>query len=151
MLEHQLESPETEKVLREVSTGYLATTGSDGFPYVTPVHFIFFEGRIFIHGNPNGTKIDNLKADPRGSFAAAAEEGLIHADEACNTNTRFRSALIKGKARVLTDPSRAPVILEEFVRKYTPQHLGKALPADALEITGIIEIDILSVTGKYFS
>jgi nitroimidazol reductase NimA-like FMN-containing flavoprotein (pyridoxamine 5'-phosphate oxidase superfamily) len=151
MSEHQLSREQAEKVLLEASTGALATIGKGGAPYAVPAHFVFFRGKIYLHGNPAGTKTENLKADPRVSFTAWREEGLIHAGAACDTNTRFQSAVVSGKARVFADREAIPEVLGEFVRKYTPQHAGVPLPPGEVEKTGVIEIDVLSITGKYFT
>jgi nitroimidazol reductase NimA-like FMN-containing flavoprotein (pyridoxamine 5'-phosphate oxidase superfamily) len=151
MRDHQLDREATELLLQEVPTGFLASISPDGRPYVTPVHFVFIEGKIYVHGNPKGTKIDNLKRDPRVSFTVVADGGIIHGDEACETNTRFRSAIIQGEARMLSEPARALIVLDAFVQKYTPQHFGRELPPGKVKATGIIEVDILSATGKYYS
>jgi nitroimidazol reductase NimA-like FMN-containing flavoprotein (pyridoxamine 5'-phosphate oxidase superfamily) len=148
---YQLDAKRVEAVLREAPTGYLGTVGPDGYPYVTPVHFVWLEGKIYIHGNPKGTKIDNLRANPKVSLAIAIEGGLIHSDSGCDTNTRFESVIVKGDARVFADRDRAPQILEEFVAKYTPQHKDKPLDPKNVRMTGILEIEVAAVTGKYYS
>ncbi|MDR2404785.1 MAG: pyridoxamine 5'-phosphate oxidase family protein [Deltaproteobacteria bacterium] len=151
MRDYQLERGKILELLKTSSTGHLATVGEDGYPYVTPVHFVYQDPFIFIHGNPKGTKIENLKENPKVSFELTKELGLLQADEACETNTRFESVIVKGVARVLAERDRAEGILMDFVRKYTPQHMDKALPVEKIKMTGIIEIKIEAITGKYYS
>jgi nitroimidazol reductase NimA-like FMN-containing flavoprotein (pyridoxamine 5'-phosphate oxidase superfamily) len=50
MREHQLTDEQRKQLLNSAHVGHLGTIGSDGFPYVTPVHFVLMEGNIYIHG-----------------------------------------------------------------------------------------------------
>jgi nitroimidazol reductase NimA-like FMN-containing flavoprotein (pyridoxamine 5'-phosphate oxidase superfamily) len=129
----------------------MATIGEDGHPYVIPVHYVHSDGNIYIHGAMKGLKIDNILQNPRVSFEVTLEEGLIHADEPCDTNTKFKSVVIKGEARIVEDDSIKRKVLDLIVKKYTPRHAGKEFPDGAFQITGIIEIKILALTGKYYT
>jgi len=60
MKKHQITLPEIEAILKEQTVGRLATLNSNGYPYVTPVHFIYENNRIYINGLLNGQKIDNI-------------------------------------------------------------------------------------------
>ena len=40
-----------------------------------PVHFVYFDGKIFVHGLPKGQKIENIAADPRVSFCVEKLNG----------------------------------------------------------------------------
>jgi nitroimidazol reductase NimA-like FMN-containing flavoprotein (pyridoxamine 5'-phosphate oxidase superfamily) len=151
MREYQLDRDKIDQLLLKSSTGHLGTLGPDGYPYVTPVHYVYLDGSIFIHGNPRGTKIDNLKVNPKVSFEVMSDGGLIMADAACDTNTRFESVIIAGHARVLDNKDAIAKILMEFVKKYTPGHIDEALPPEMVRMTGIIVIDIVRITGKYYS
>jgi nitroimidazol reductase NimA-like FMN-containing flavoprotein (pyridoxamine 5'-phosphate oxidase superfamily) len=151
MLHHQLGLQDSEAVLAKCSIGHMATISEDGYPYVIPVHYVHSDGKIYIHGASKGLKIDNINQNPRVSFEATLEEGLIQADEPCDTNTKFKSVVIKGEARTVENDSLKRKVLDLIVNKYTPQHSGKEFPSGAFDITGIIEIKILALTGKYYT
>ncbi len=61
MKSHQLTERQIESLLLEEQVGRLATINANGFPYITPVHFIYFNKKIHIHGLNKGQKIDNIK------------------------------------------------------------------------------------------
>lgn len=129
----------------------LASAGADGFPYITPVHFVFMADKIFIHGLAAGEKLANIKRDSRVGFEVERMIGLVHdAHEPCGTNTAYESVIIRGHATMLADTAAKIAVLDAFVRKYAPQHKGGAYPDAMIKMTGIIELSIQSCTGKYY-
>lgn len=65
MKKYPLAEEEIHVLLDTEPVGRLASMGGDGFPYITPVHFVFFQGQIFIHGLAVGEKLTNIKKDSR--------------------------------------------------------------------------------------
>ena len=54
----EVNNPEKiKKILSSVPVGRLATNGADGYPYITPVNFVFYEERIYFHSAPKGEKL----------------------------------------------------------------------------------------------
>ncbi|WP_291302629.1 pyridoxamine 5'-phosphate oxidase family protein [Desulfovibrio sp. MES5] len=151
MKKYPLSQEKIHDLLTVEPVGRLASTGADGFPYITPVHFVFMEGKIVIHGLAVGEKLANIKRDPRVCFEVERMLGLIHdAEKPCDTNTTYESVIIRGHATVVADTDVKLAVLDAFVRKYTPQHSGKSYPEAMVKMTGIIELSIQSCTGKYY-
>jgi len=151
MKEHPLSAEEISALLLSQSVGNLGTVSSEGFPYVTPVHFVVLEGKIYIHGLCAGQKINYIKANPKIGFEVFKMNGLIHDPELpCDTNTDYQSVIIQGTAKVIGDDQLKIQVLDEVVKKYTPQHVGKSYPPAMLKATGVIEIIPIATTGKYF-
>lgn len=73
---HQLTDKEAERLLLECLTGTFATVNSDGTPYNVPVHYVFLNHAIYIHGLPAGQKISNLKANPNVCFNVYEMQGF---------------------------------------------------------------------------
>lgn len=48
---------EINRILSSTNIGRLATSGADGYPYITPVNFIWREGKIYFHSAVVGRKI----------------------------------------------------------------------------------------------
>jgi nitroimidazol reductase NimA-like FMN-containing flavoprotein (pyridoxamine 5'-phosphate oxidase superfamily) len=62
---HPLSKKNLDKLLLSTSTGSLATLNNDGSPYVTPVHFLYHDGDIYIHGvSLKGRKLATLGLIP---------------------------------------------------------------------------------------
>jgi nitroimidazol reductase NimA-like FMN-containing flavoprotein (pyridoxamine 5'-phosphate oxidase superfamily) len=151
MKQHPLSKEEIATLLLTQSVGNLGTLSPDGFPYVTPVHFVWIEDKIFIHGLCAGQKINYLKANPKVGFEVFKLNGLIHDPELpCDTNTDYQSVILHGTAKIIDDDALKIKVLDEVVKKYTPQHVGKSFPSAMLKATGIIEITPVETTGKFF-
>ena len=150
MREHQLTEEEKNRLLDSAPVGHLGTIGGDGFPYVTPVHFVLLEGSIYIHGLIRGLKLKNIAGNPRVCFEVESEHSFLHADEPCDTNTAYRSVICFGEAALLEDREKKIRVLDAVVEKYAPRHKGGSYPENMLKMTGVIAIKILESTGKYF-
>lgn len=150
MREHQLNEEQIKDILSKAAVGNFATIDEKGFPYVVPVHFVYSEGKIYIHGLPKGRKINNLNANEKVGFGINEMKNLIMGDSACNVNTEYESIIITGTAKLVTDYPIKENILDKIVNKYTPIFSQSKLPDNMIKGTGIIEISILSCTGKYY-
>lgn len=151
MKEHPLSQEEITALLSSEQVGNLGTVSPDGFPYITPVHFVVIGGKVYVHGLCIGQKIKYLKENPKVGFEVFKMNGLIHDPELpCDTNTDYQSVIILGNAKLVDDDALKIQVLDEVVKKFTPQHVGKSYPAAMLKATGVIEITPLETTGKYF-
>ena len=45
---------EIQRILSLTNIGRLATIGKDGYPYITPVNFVSYDGNIYFHCSPKG-------------------------------------------------------------------------------------------------
>ncbi len=151
MKEHQLSPEEINKILKTEQVGNLGTMSPKGFPYITPVHFVLIDNKIFVHGLNKGSKLNNIKMNSNVGFEIYKYNNLIHdQDLPCDTNTNYQSVIILGLAKLIDDEAIKIKVLDEVVNKYTPQHSGKSFPPAMIKATGIIEITPLSTTGKYY-
>ena len=101
MKEHPLSTEQMDSLLDFVEVGHLGTLGENGFPYVTPVHFVRMNGRVYFHGLAVGQKLKNLRADSRVCFEVEGPHQYIQADTPCDTNTAYESVIITGHAAVV--------------------------------------------------
>lgn len=151
MKEHQLSREEIDALLNEETVGSFATISEDGFPYVTPVHYVWINGRVYIHGLSMGQKLSYLASNPKVGFEVYRMNGLIHDSSLpCDTNTDYMSVIMHGTAKLVEDNDLRLTAINAVVAKFTPQHIGKSFPEAMLRVTSVIEITPLAVTGKYF-
>ncbi len=152
MKTHMMTKEKIEDLLNRTTTCSIATLNADGTPYVTPMHHIFHNGYIYMHGLPKGTKIDNIKANPRVSITAYEMDSLLldPKGNACDTNTKYQSVIISGMAAIITEVEYKREILMEIVKKYTPQLSDAVLPENMVAGTAVIKVQILDITGKYY-
>ena len=138
-------------LLRTIPVGHLATNGKDGYPHIKPVLFIFLQNAIYLHTAKIGEKIWDIQDDPRVTFEVALPLGVVvppHNQPICKTSLCYRSVIIQGKAKILSDPLLQQKILEELMRKYVPKNENFQFSPDSFERNGIMEIVIEKITGK---
>ena len=151
MKSHQLDRAQIEALLDRAEVGHLATVGPDGFPYVVPIHYARIGGRLYVHGLGQGQKLDNIARDPKVGLEVSFLDGFTRGDGPCDTNTVYRSVIVRGLAKVVEDEDLVRRALSAVVAKYAPD-LGGAPFSDAfLAITSVIEIEPEEITGKYWS
>ncbi|MFV0585779.1 pyridoxamine 5'-phosphate oxidase family protein [Bacteroides reticulotermitis] len=151
MKQHPLNATEIAEVLNKSEVGRIATNDPNGFPYIVPVHYIYWNEKIYIHGLVKGQKIDYLKLDSKVGFEVD-EMGAILPDEhiVCDTNTVFRSVILLGNAQMVDETDLKRSVLKRVVEKYTPELSHLEFPENMFKATGIIEITPVAITGKYY-
>ena len=149
MKKHQISFSEIEEILKEQKVGRLATLNLDGYPYVTPVHFIYKNNHIYIHGLSKGKKIDNIKNNSNICFETEEMLGLILDENPCDVNTAYKSVIILGNAKLVEGEKKVEA-LKDIVNKYTPHLTNVLFPENMLKATAVIEIEIIEATGKRY-
>jgi len=153
MKTHRLTEQQMNQLLEQVQIGSFATLNSDGTPYITPMHFVYYNNAIFLHGLPKGKKLDNIHNDPRVGFCVYEMDKLLLDPNGnpCDTNTKYESVIISGTPKLVDNIDEKRSILKKIVEKYTPHLANKELPINMVKGTAVIQIDITEMTGKYYS
>lgn len=150
MKTHPLSEEQVTEILVKAPVGSLATITENGYPYIVPVHFIYHEGKIYIHGLAKGQKISNILANEKVCFEIYDMKGLILDEAPCDVNTEYESVVILGTAAIVKDINLKESVMNKIVEKYTPHLSGTELPDNMVRSTGVIEISIKELTGKYY-
>ncbi len=150
MKSNQLTTDQIIALLTEVQVGHLATLNANGCPYVIPVHFVYSEKAIYIHGLSKGQKVENIQRNSSVCFEVVRQRNFLLADEPCDVNTEYKSVIIHGKASLLNEKEKKIEALDAIVRKYVPNLAGKEFPSNMLAATGVIKIEVNECTGKFY-
>lgn len=145
-----MENFNPNNLLNSAKTGRLATVSIDNFPYVVPVHFVYFNDKIYIHSKKTGEKINNLKNNKNISFQVDTMHEIIIKDNLnpCKTSTSYESVIIKGYAKIIENFNLKKQILYEFSKKYTKDLNEKNIKDENILKTAVIEITPLNITYK---
>jgi nitroimidazol reductase NimA-like FMN-containing flavoprotein (pyridoxamine 5'-phosphate oxidase superfamily) len=57
----ELSQKETLAIIENSTSGTLALTGDDGYPYAVPISHAYSDGRLYFHSAIEGHKIDSIK------------------------------------------------------------------------------------------
>jgi nitroimidazol reductase NimA-like FMN-containing flavoprotein (pyridoxamine 5'-phosphate oxidase superfamily) len=137
-----------EYVLQEALVACLATVGSDGSPYITPLHFVYHQGKIYFHCAFEGRKMDNIRANPRVCFEVHELIKIVQGQRACDFGTRYRSVLVFGRAHSLPDGDEKVAVLTALAEKYAVGQAVEPPTPKRVKGTEVIEITIEEMTGK---
>lgn len=149
---HLLTNTQIEQLLLQAQVGRLGTISQDGFPYILPMHFVYYNQTIYMHGLPKGKKIDNIKWQTQVCFEVDEMLSLLYenVENPCDVNTEFNSVIIEGTASLVDDVSEKNLALRQIVNKFTPHLLHKEMPQKMIQGTAVIKIDIIKCVGRYY-
>ena len=136
-----------EEMLNEATNGVLAVDGDEGYPYAVPLSFAHKNGKIYFHStSDNSHKIESIKKNPKVSFCVITQDEILPKQ----FNTLYRSVIIFGKARILTDVKEIEQGIMTIVKKYAGEFMeeGKAYMNAETGNFCVVEIDIEHMTGK---
>jgi len=142
-----LSKEQSEKVLENGFYGRMATSVDDR-PYITPVNYAYHQGKIFIHCNVRGRKLDNIAKNPQVCFEVSETHKLVKDKKPCGFGVRFSSVLVFGRARLVEELDQKMEATMVIVKKYAGDFICDPIPQKQLKSIAIIEITIDELTGK---
>jgi nitroimidazol reductase NimA-like FMN-containing flavoprotein (pyridoxamine 5'-phosphate oxidase superfamily) len=141
-----LTEEQAREILGRAEHGVLATLGSDGWPYAVPVNHVLAGDTLYIHCAVEGHKLENIAHEERVSVCAVAGATVLPV----KLSTLYESAVVFGRAAVVTDPAEKQRGLEllaiRFCGALTPE-AEKAIAASGSR-TAVVRIRIERIAGK---
>ena len=147
MRRHKQALPEAEcyAILARCTHGVLAVSGDGGYPYAVPLSYAVANGKIYFHSAVEGHKIDALRKDERVCFTVVDADDVV----AERFTTYYRSVIVFGRARILTDPVDLRSALNALAEKYSPHAHGREKEIESfLSRVAVIELIPEAITGK---
>ena len=149
-----------EKIIQFLNTehtGHFSTIDSQGFPFVTPMNFVYYDDSIYIHGFPRGEKYENISHNEKCGFEISKELAFLPSyffepkEDASKTDTLYVSVVIKGTASLMDNVQLKCDILNDMMQKYQPEGGYEKLTPDMpmMRGVGMIKISVNSMTGRY--
>lgn len=139
---------EIESILNECQVASLATADKEATPYVVTVGYVYFDGKIYIHGALKGKKIENILQNPKVCLEMHQLIRIVQAPKSADFSIRYRSVIINGIAQLVKDTKRKKEILIRLTEKYAEGAPFEPPSDREVESTAVIEVTIESITGK---
>lgn len=140
-----LSKEECEEILTREPRGVLALLGDYDYPYALPMSHVYVDGRIYFHGAMQGHKNDAVKKHDKVSYCVF-DEGVKNDDGWSYT---FRSVIVFGRIRTLTDDDEKVEKLTHLGDKFFPTHDETVSEIERLlHRTEVFEITIEHMSGK---
>jgi hypothetical protein len=146
---------EIVRILTSTNIGRMANTDAEGYPYIIPLNFVFYEGCVYFHCAPQGEKLDNLGRDPRVCFEVDLPLSYLEVSfnpdrNPCRTHQLYHSVIIRGLARVVPDGELKTSVLNALVAKHEGNQNFPAVTSDSTGYKAccVVEIKPQRITGK---
>lgn len=139
--------------LHSARVAHIATS-QEGQPFVNPTAFWFDEPnhQIIFHSNVAGRVRANIDANPRVCLQASELGKMLPSNIALEFSLQFRSVVVFGTARMVTEPQEARRVLYNLIRKYFPEMTAgrefRAITDNELKRTSVYAIQIEEWSGK---
>jgi nitroimidazol reductase NimA-like FMN-containing flavoprotein (pyridoxamine 5'-phosphate oxidase superfamily) len=141
-----LSEAETIEILKRHTSGVLGVSGDDGYPYTVPLSYTYLDGKLFFHSARSGHKLDGIARNDKVTFCVIDKDEVIQP----TFTTHFRSVIVFGRARILTEDSERQAALEGLVEKYSPDFVqeGQGEIKKDWNRVCLVEVKIEHMTGK---
>lgn len=138
---------ENIQILSRGTSGVLAVSGDDDYPYSVPLSYLYHENKIFFHCAKTGHKIDSIIRNNKVSFCVIDKDEVVQEEY----TSYFRSVIVFGKARILENDSEKRKAIELLTARYSPdmdeKHQMHAIDKE-YSILCMIELTIEHMSGK---
>lgn len=139
--------------LHAAKVGHIASC-VDEQPFLNPSIFWYDEGnhQIIFHSNVAGRMRSNIEANPKVSFEASELGKFLPSNVALEFSLQYRSVMVFGSARLVTDPDEARRVLYSLIAKYFPEMKAgndfREITDKELRSTSVYAIAIEAWSGK---
>jgi uncharacterized protein len=151
--EYKLDDEWIRAFLHRAQVGHIASA-RDGQPFLNPSIFWFDEEnhQIIFHSNVTGRVRSNIEANPRVCFEASEMGKLLPSNVALEFSLQYRSVIVFGAARLITDKTEARRVLYGLIQKYFPKMRAgreyREITDKELKRTSVYTIQIEEWSGK---
>ena len=136
-----------EEVLRRGTSGVLALSGDEGYPYAVPISYCYDGSRLYFHCAKEGHKLDAIRREPRASFCVIDQDQVVPEE----STTYFRSVIVFGRVTVLEDDGAKRAAVEKLALKYAPadraEHRREYIDREWAPLC-MLEMTVDHMTGK---
>ena len=141
-----------EKVHAILDEGFLCHVGFavDGQPFVIPTGYARSGDRIYIHGSAASRMLRTLDGGVDVCVTVTLLDGLVLARSGFHHSMNYRSVVVLGKARLVTDPQEKVDALRSFTNHVVPGRWEQVRPPTEQELkaTSVLALDLNEVSAK---
>ena len=141
-----LSQEECLAVLERGTSGVLALSGDEGYPYALPISYLYKDGKLYFHCATTGHKIDAVKRCEKASFCVIDQDIVIPE----RFTTHYRSVIAFGRISILDQGQEFMDAILALADRYAPgmkeaaqQETEQSMPALCM-----LAMEIDHMTGK---
>ena len=146
-----------EEAVSILSAGLVAHVGivEDGAPVVIPMSYHYdavHTDRMYLHGSIRSRLLQHLSAGGPVCVSVSITDGLVYSRKAMNHSMNYRSVVLFGRSREVTDEAEKFRLFDGMVQRYFPGRTGgqdyHEPPSQDLNVTALVEVTIEEWNGK---
>ena len=134
------------EILERNTSGVLALSGDDAYPYAVPMSYVYADGKIYFHSDKSGHKIDAIRRSGKVSFCVIDQDQIVPE----KYTTFFRSVIVFGHMCLVEDVEEMRRIAAMLAMKYSSD-FKEGIPKEidsSLRNMAILELTIDHITAK---
>ncbi len=138
-----------DAILDEGLVGHLGFV-ADERPYVIPMLYARDGDTLYLHGAPASRLLGTLADGVRFCFTVTLVDGLVLARSAFHHSLNYRSVVVHGEARAITDRDEKLAALAALVEQVVPGRGEEARPPSTaeLKVTEVIALELHDASAK---
>ena len=146
-----------EEAAEILSAGYVAHVGfiEDGLPYVIPLSYHYDSEnpeKLYLHGSVRSRALEVMADGAPVCVTVTITDGLVYSRKAMNHSMNYRSVVLFGTAREVTDHDEKFALFDKMVQRYFPDRLLERdynpPPASDLGVTSLVEVQVEEWSAK---
>lgn len=142
-----LSKEEISSILYRGTSGVLALSGDDNYPYAVPISYVYDGQKIYFHCAKSGHKLDAIQQNAKVSFCVIDQDQIVP-DE---YTSYFRSIIAFGQMEIVKDELEKRTAIEKLAIKYAPKDtdVGRKNAIDREWVPlCVLKMNIDHITGK---
>jgi nitroimidazol reductase NimA-like FMN-containing flavoprotein (pyridoxamine 5'-phosphate oxidase superfamily) len=122
----------------------------DGQPFVLPTTYVRIEDHLYVHGSAANRMLNALSDGVDACVTVTLLDGLVLARSAFKHSMNYRSVVVLGRARALTDPAEKRRVLGALIEHVMPGRSGQVRQPTAreLDVTLVLEMPLAEASAK---
>jgi nitroimidazol reductase NimA-like FMN-containing flavoprotein (pyridoxamine 5'-phosphate oxidase superfamily) len=142
--------PTIDAILDEALVAHLAFTGEEGQPYAIPTLQARVGDEVWVHGSAASRTLRILGAGAPACLTVTLIDGLVLARSIFNHSMNYRSVVVLGETRAVTDPDEKRAALAAFAERIAPNRWAEARPPTSQELkaTSILALPLDEASAK---
>ena len=141
-----------ERVHAILDEGFLCHVGfvADGQPYVIPTLYARAGDRIYIHGSAASRMLRTLDGGVDVCVTVTLVDGFVLARSAFHHSMNYRSVVVLGKARLITDVDEKMEAMHRFTNQMVPGRWEEVRQPTEQELkaTSVLALELDEVSAK---
>jgi hypothetical protein len=127
-----------DAIYRILDEGFVCHVGFvvDGQPYAIPTGYARVGDSVYLHGSAASRMLRSLSAGISVCVTVTLVDGLVLARSAFHHSVNYRSVMILGRARLITDPTEKTAALRAFTNHIVRDRWDELRPVTTQELAG---------------